>query len=87
MKEITMYVSDDDRKFETMDECLNHEKTLHDAISNALALQKYCKCHDGCLHCVFDDGVTCSIAGLPRNWNIPEFQDTSTHDGSPECDD
>ncbi len=87
MKEITMYVSDDGKKFETLDECLKYEKTSHDMISNALELQKYCKFNEGCAGCVFEDGVTCSIAGSPWCWNIPKFQDTSTHSESHECGD
>lgn len=87
MKEITMYVSDDGEKFETLDECLNHEKTFHDMISNALALQEYCKCGDGCTGCVFADDTACPIKGSPWSWNIQKFKDALSHSGSNEYDD
>lgn len=48
------------------------------AIEHAKALMKYCKKHENCKDCIFDDGMNCMFNDAfrfpPKDWNLPEVE-------------
>ena len=49
-----------------------------EAIEHAKALMKYCKKHENCKDCIFDDGMDCMFNDAFRfplkDWNLPEVE-------------
>ena len=82
MKEITKYVSDDGKEFETKEDCIKHERELEDVIPHAIALRDFCNSMgDSCSGCPFDNTDVLCPVGTPGNWNF-DFLDQGTQNAT-----
>lgn len=71
MKEITKYVSDDGKEFDTKEECEKYEDVLASLMSFADTIRRYCSDKDDCQGCPFGYGTDCVFVNQsPEEWDL-----------------
>ena len=71
MKEITKYVSDDGKEFDTKEECEKYEDVLASLMSFADTIRQYCSDRDDCQECPFGYGKDCVFVNCsPEEWDL-----------------
>lgn len=62
----------------TKEENMCKSETDIEAIKSARAVMQYCKKHENCKDCIFDDGMDCMFNDAfrfpPKDWNLPEVE-------------